>query len=782
VALCSLINIESVYLSDGEHQWIGDYRVYYWYRDEGVCPYVIIVALMALEKWLYDEIDATRPVNETLQILLERSRSVAFAGLLSAVARNNPALLQGPLKPLLAVPEFQCWEFWHSARPDAYSYLMMGWAGEIEPLKKLAHEWHTLPHRQTGLDQWGVWLFLNEPQMRPFFEQTRVRWIEQLESEQSNGQFKDFLERIIPQYDIANYGFQKHDNDGDIWVYEAPEEIRRKNEEVRKSIEETQLLHMFLIYCRQILDGGQPLPQERIEQFWDQLQRISTFISHADEGSRDVNVEDAVCGGAAVLLQFHRDWLKQSPDREAWCVAQLLKTIQNPRIDESPYVDIAFVTHKWDQFCAQVLPLLWVEDPDSPELRHCMAMLVTSHYYKTVEILFASAARLRSQLGQHFKQLQHFLLRWAMARWKWHRSRYDEQARLELDAWKNQEINAFTAKSLAADIPPWDTVAVKEPSQPTRQIKHRKGHLGIIRPPKRPRQPFGLDLMLIQHAYAWLPSLDRATSEDERAEWIGFWTQALDFFLWTLGDEVEGEEEIPDSVYEEDRWILDGVARLILELQRSEQPESFWQPILSLGAPGHRWVMTFLMAWFDNGLRAQPASDVFVREWRAMVEFAFASPKWQIESARRWFDLEDLWCSLLGFGRISFDLWAAAQKPVIRRLHDLYERWAQTHLRRPRCARAFINFLQTPAADEMRLNGLVWLDEAAKQGGDRFWDEQGLPDTLASLLDLCWTSHKARLRQQEATFDAFKTLLRKLADFQNPVALEIQHRVASANI
>ena len=49
------------------------------------------------------------------------------------------------------------------------------------------------------------------------------------------------------------------------------------------------------------------------------------------------------------------------------------------------------------------------------------------------------------------------------------------------------------------------------------------------------------------------------------------------------------------------------------------------------------------------GLRSEPASDAFVREWRAMLEYAFSSPRWSFDLTKRWFKLEEMWCVLIGF-------------------------------------------------------------------------------------------------------------------------------------
>ena len=166
---------------------------------------------MALEKWLCDAIDARQSIDELLNTLLQQSRSMAFAGLLSAVARKEPALFEGILQSLLAVPEFYHWEEqWHSSQPDQDMVAMIGWEDQGAPFVKLAREWHTLPHRRHGLHEWARHLFLNAPHMRLFFEQARLQWIARLQAVEESNQFKDYLEKLIAQYDIKNYEVQSH--------------------------------------------------------------------------------------------------------------------------------------------------------------------------------------------------------------------------------------------------------------------------------------------------------------------------------------------------------------------------------------------------------------------------------------------------------------------------------------------------------------------------------------------------------------------------------------------
>jgi len=755
-----------IMLPDGERKWIGNYRVYYWYRDLGPCPHPVVVALMALEKWLYDEIDEKRPIDTIVESILQQSNSVAFAGLLSVVGCKDPSLFQGSLQPLLAVPEFHHWELKYSLQSD--NYLMISWLNQGEQLTKLAREWYTLPHRRHGLYEWAQTLFLNDPQIRLFLEQVRSNWSRRLEILEEGDELKDYLEQLVAQYNIKNYKVQKHPEHGDIWVFEPPEKLRVENEKILKNISERQLLLTFPLNCRQILDAGQPLLPENLEQFWNILQRVSGLTPPADIEPGVINVEAAICGGVAVLLHFHRDWLEQYPEREEWCMNQLLKTIHNPPKAGKFDVEENASDYHWDSFCAQVLPLLWAEDPDLPILRECVASLATSYHYKTVAILINSAAKHRSRLGESFKQLQHFLLRWAATRWKWKRTRHEKRP-FDVEAWLQREVKAFVKGSISPQIPPLEELAVEEHLRKYSRSGYYK---------RRPRQSPGLDLELIQAAYAWLPSLDQAASETERAEWIAFWKEALGCTLRMLGEETGDDEEIDGTPYDWDRWVFDHIAPLIMELRPTEHPKDFWKPILTLGPPGHYWIKDFLREWFLNGLRSERDRDVFVLEWRAMAEFAFFSPKWDFDLISHRFHLEEMWCHMMGFDWIVSDMWSAAQKPIVRQMHDIYERWGRAHLKRARCAVPFIAFLKQPAAEEILLDGIIWLEKAASQADDQFWSERNIQESLASLLDVCWRSHQSRLRQHQTSFGAFMNLLKSLADHQNTLAMELQDRMS----
>jgi hypothetical protein len=758
----------TINLSDGEHRWVGDYMVYYWYRDHSPCPCPVVAALMALEKWLYDNINEGKSIDGIIELILQHADSVAFAGLLSAVGRKNPSLFKDLLQPLLAVPEFHYWESkYHS---ESHDYLMIGWFGRGRHSVKLAQRWYSLPHRKKGLHDWAQDIFLNIQQMRPFFGNACLSWQNRLEVLHEGDELRDYLEQLVAHYNIKNFRVQEHPEFGDIWIFQPPWGLRRKNEKIIKESEKRMLLLFFPLQCRQILNKSQPLAHDNLLQFWTVLQRISEFTPREDVESEINNVEDAICGGIAVLVELHRDWLKQNPEKEKWCIDALLKTIQNPPEPRGFDSEVDIADWRWDSFCAQSIPLLWVENPDSPVLRECVAILATSHHYKTVEILFASTVRVRGHLGENFKQLQHFLLRWAATRRKQYLISYGIFHSFDMRRWLKQEIEAFVKKSIPSQLPSWEKVSVKEP--------YRKHNFpNFLR--RRPRQSPGLDLQLIEAAFTWLPSLDHAIDETERIEWINFWKEALDCTLRMLGEETEDDYEIEGTPYEWDRWVFARLALLIVELRTDEHPEDFWRPILNLGVAGHCWVNDFLEQWFLRGLSSKHHEN-FVREWRAMAGFAFHSSKWNYDLVKHGHHLREMWCYLMSFDTITLDMWNCSKKPIVRQMRDMYELWAKAHLDKFGCAKPFIVFLKQPAAEEILLDSLIWLEKAANQTDDLFLRGYRIQEELASLLDVCWSSHQSKLRHSEATFDAFKDLLKRLADHQNKLAMELQDRVSKS--
>jgi hypothetical protein len=705
-------------------------------------------------------------------VILRESKSLSFAGLLSAVGRREPALFQDPLLPLLGVSNFLIWKPNDSAQ--VREFLMIGWRNKDEILQKLAHEWHTMAHRGISLNEMALSYFLNIPEKRNFFEQARTNWTERLKSlTRRNSGFRDELEVLIEKFNINNYKTEIHPEHGEIWTFIPPKRLRAKTEASRKSFNEQFSIVSWPLQCRQILNSGAPLSEENLESLWTELLRISESAPVEHKVTRRViQVEHAICGAIAVLAKLHQDWLKQHPEREKWCVQKLTKIILNPPKSGPLDIEGTGGDWKWNGFSAEALPIFWAKDPDSPILRKCMVLLATNSDIRTVAFLFASSGEKRKQLGPHFKQLQHFLRHWAAEKWRHRLNQIRDMPTTDIAKWLEREIQHFVEGATAASLPTLRELAVEEPIDRYRSWDEDW---------KRPTLDPTLDLSLIQAAYSWLPALDRANSIEERAEWLSFWHEALDCTLDRLRVEKEEDEdkEVDGLPYDWDYWVLNRISELILQLEQSEQPETFWKPILEVGPGGYHWLEDFFQKWFINGFSSGKVRDGFSREWRAMAEFVFSSPKWNPEASRLWYDVRRVWWSILGFSQSIANLWDEDKKLLVAGMRDIYEQWANAYLYDSMSALQFAAFLRSPAAKEIVLDGLVWFERNTKAAKDEFWQEHNIQDILAEVLDKCWRHHQIELRQEEKYFTAYKSLLKKLAVFQNPLALEIQQRIAT---
>ncbi|RJQ47689.1 MAG: ATP-binding protein [Nitrospiraceae bacterium] len=774
------IPIPSVIMStaEGEKTWIGDNELFFAYRDCGDIPHVIVSALMALEKWFYDRLEAKESVAEAIETIIKNTRSVVFAGLLIGVGKSHPELFKSILRPFLTVPEFYRWEMHH--RVDGEGHQMIGW-GELRHTKeqiKRANEWNNMAHRKIELYAISQSLFLNDEDGRKIIEDATSKWEVRLEAFAPDDELCEsgYLERLIREFDINNWESKSHPEHGEYWEFNPPREFKEQQEIAFKELSDRKLLIGFPMQCRELLDKNLQLSQDYLETFWDILKRIENLSVPEDIEDGLITIQDSLCAGAAVLIEFHRDWLRKHPIKEEWCIKHLINTTKTPpsinRSDSSRNI----CRWKWYTFCAQAIPILWSENPDSKELRELVISLTTDKHYVTVEILFRQAAKHRHLLRDNLLQLQNFLLHWSAARYKLTRVIYvdvgrnkkqekeKDRIKKESDALAQQFINGITT----LPMPKWNEIALID-TRPSLVAPDSKGKF-------YPRDP-GLNFEVIESAYSWIPSIDHAIDERDRKNMILFWEESLNCILWMLGNGSEEIEDIEGHPYTFERWVFQYIPDLILHLHPEEKPENFWKPILSLGSPAHNWIGDFLSNWFYYDINTTQKEEAFIRIWKQMLDFAFSSSRW---SSGFYYRLQEIWNKLMGLDGILLTIWDEKRKSLVDHMADYYERWANLYLQYDDCAEAYLLFLQQPAAESLRLKSLVWLYKGVSSHKDGFWyDRQKEHENrLAKLLDLCWQSHRTELRQGQDYFDAFKNLLKILVQRQNNLAMELSDRVS----
>jgi len=694
-----------------------------------------------------------------------------FLKLLCDVGRQSPGLFENALRPLLVSPEVLYWDI--DVRLQGRGHLMIGADLKGDWFAQLAHDFNNLEHRTKDLRNVGVEMMFNRPLQRPFFEQARQAWESRLAVEQ-NEEMRVFLEALIIWFDPNSYNVRDHPEHGPVIVNTRAEDVAAERATEYQQQHENLLVMTFGGRCRELLDTGQGLPAERVEPFWDDLQHIYAARERPDAPWPQGMVDDDICGGAAVLLRFHQGWLEQNQGHMAWCLDQLKQVIVHPPQPGFGDVPESAFNMSWDCFASDVVPMLWAQDPQEPDLRTCVALLAFARHYRAVATLFARCAEHRVVLGEDFTRLRRLLFERAYVDGRTHRVRYWMQSRHDfldghdhgpnqdlverfvriVDEWVNTRIIAFIDGDLPSELTSWHDADDPE------RFREIDAHL-----PKWCLLDYRLDFQLICEAHSWLPTPDKAHSDVERSEWLAFWRQALTHIVGRT-EPTQAKQQDSLVPHPEERWVLHGIAAAVPYMRPEENPERLWQVVLDLRPEASYWVEEFLQSFHRAALQAASVPEGYVALVRAMFDFADASATWPTqESAHHgsrgsvWHYGSDPWRSLLGLDGWTQERWQERHTSIIRMAIDLFQRWTTVNLKSDRCVQAWARFLERPAAQPILLQGIQWLEDAAAATHGHLIERDDSANAIASLLTTAWSDHQAELRSNRSALLALLSLL-----------------------
>ncbi len=761
-------------LFDGEEQtWIGDRRWFFSYRDTTHAPDVLVSALMALEKWLYTQLDQNQEVENIVTDILGRTRSLAMAGLLVGVGRREPKLFLGPLLPFLSVPEIYYFDLVHQISDEHHQ--MIGWGvRHTQKEYEAAIEWHGMPHRKKSLEHIVLELILKHPTFRVRIDDIRIKWQERLKQDAEEGSVDDLLFRLYHQFNIKNWHCELDSENNLKLNFQEPEEMLARNRGTLQLHEVRQSIIYLPFQCRQVIDGKQELSEIEFEQLWERVESLVDLdFDEVFDKQPMVSKQDIVCGLVSVAVCKFRNWLEAEAEQELDCLNALIEIVSNPPPRRDFDVAESIIDNSWDSFCADALPILWADNQNEPKIRQAIGNLVFSFHYETVKRLFKQIATIRDQLGDDFHRLQHLLLRWSALRYRVNSlngrlSDSESSSYEEFDKEVNELLRQFIDASLSPNIPQWKTLDhAFNDNRPSLCDPSTKKYY--------PRSPC-LDLQLISSAYEWITGLDKAHNEIERNHWLEFWIQSVETLCWILGEGSPEIEAIDGTPYEFDRWLFQKLPPILISTKSTHEAESLWCPILKLGVPAHYWIDTFLNDWWVYGFPNNAEKQQhFLSIWKDMWKFTRTSPSWNDTVKRSW-DMNKSYCALMGLGELTlaFDFWSEDKSPLVKAMTEEFRLWCEAHLSDETCAQAFIRFLSKPAASSLQIVGIKWLDQTITQHG--FWHDsyKRIDKQLTDLLDHC----QKLIERDVDTRTAFFRLLRILVERQNTQAMALQERLS----
>lgn len=788
---------ELVEIDGHAKRWLGDSRVFRFHHDWPLFHGSMIhSALMALEKWFYEQIEQGRDieVEAAARRIVAESESVAFAGLMFDVGKRSPSLFAGALKPLFSAGVLWSWDFQLTllragSQPDPIGF----WGMQPQQLIALAQEWYRLPHRRhllLGSDGAIPRTMLSKAAFRTFFEDVRNRWKAELDSGAASDDLRLLIERINPD----NYTFPSEADQDQTIDFEWPEAIRRENDEHLRQIGLEQAITQFPYRCRKVLNAGTPLPADQLMPVFKWLQSLDTqppTMPTAD-GEPVQRLENVILGGVAVLVVLHLDWLLEDPSRIAWCRSKLEAISNNPPEASQFDSEVAIGDHRWDDFAAECGLRLLAADRSDPLARKLVAEGIMAFHYGTTGLTMARAFAVRHQIGDDFGRLITLSVRWAALRvLKGISKDAGSEDKQKWDESKAALFQEFMDQKLAADLPDFKRInsetrtaydALYEKRHPEFQSRRsnarRTSTFGGSREELYPDR-LGLDERVLTAALAWL-NPNHAQAPEERTRWLTLIHALLELVVQAVPvvDDPDNQE-IKGLPSDFDGWVFQIVARAVPQLAAPENPQSLWQSIFDLGAPAHDWVERFFWFWFTDGLRAAKSPSDFVRIWRSMIIYAAASSRWN-QSTYGSYRLDGMVIELLGldgrWGALAAD---EAFSPVLATMVDVFGQAADLWFQMPTIVRNFLQFVVQPAGIHLLCPAIFWVLKAVAQFSSYDWRD-GIEQGLVEFMRICWQRERTQILANSELQQAYFDLLAKLVSRGGHAAIALRDQIVES--
>jgi len=500
-----------------------------------------------------------------------------------------------------------------------------------------------------------------------------------------------------------------------------------------------------------------------------------------------------MCGIAAVLIRLARAWLEGNPRHKAWCVETLIGTISSPPPWGEFDLPESVGSHDWEHFACEALPVLWAEQPENPTYRKAVGHLVFSKHYGAASQLMRACFESRETLGSEYWLVVDLMIKWAFIRWDLIRARNTTERKRALEA-GDAAMTGFLDRKRARPLRDWlPKLLRKTTATPTLSTwarlaldlgdrRHRGYRSGAIRGEVYVTHP-AIDFGQLKSMFDGAFGLDAAHSHAERIRFVSLWQNALDVSLASTrpvdaaGHPLDLEKAGAETATDFEIWVLEQIALVVSQMTPEEQPRRLWVPILALGVHADFRARRFLGSWYVRARESCPKGR-FLAYLREMIEFALATRSWRGvgRSAR---ESPGLWLELLGILRFSKPIWTDDDRTVVRELAPLFERALPFVLNGSHESARFLDWLADSSAQDVRLRLFGQIADYALEADDSWLRAYKLDDQIARFLCCLWANHQTELTADAAGMQRYRSLLARLADLQNPIALELQHTISS---
>jgi hypothetical protein len=590
--------------------WVGDANVYAWHRYLRMHGDTVECALMALEKWLYEEIESQRSITQWMQYIFDHGTSAAFAGLLVSVGLRYHALFASVLQPLLG--NFYVYECQMSlATNEGGETWTISLAGQPQEVIKLAADWNRMPHRRYLLRDIATALMLQHKGTLEYLSTRKTEWAKLRQgSEKSRLDMEFFLARFDP----ANYT-ETPQEDGRVMItMRWPAHLEKIAQESQEESKLKMLALGLALRARRLLEGQETLRPDELPEFAAQVQQLANWKDSSDDGSQEHYRISSIAGGLAVLVIKHRAWLSQNADLEKWCLATLRDLEPVKTEFDSP---MSINDHGAETFLGEAGVALLQENSEEWVLRMAFEGVTGAHYNSTLFTLWR-AYLLRGQLGDRFGELVNVMVLWSALRRAAIRAGSGYYADdTKFPEYRTTLFQRYVGGKLKGPLIPLrraetlgrrlvERAERRSMSSGERRVREaqRKWAKERNNDHKLHREMPVIDLEVIQKGFGFLAAMvrERLPGEDQMLQ-QQYVREVFDLEMRTLPRPEPDDErcKIQGTLYDFDWWVMARAAEFVAHTNSLGTARIFYQPILELGPAAKYWVENFLHSWIRLG-------------------------------------------------------------------------------------------------------------------------------------------------------------------------------------
>jgi hypothetical protein len=768
--------------------WFGNGHVYNLHRDGGLEENTIACALMAVEKWLYDEVDAGHEIHNYVQYIFDNATSLAFAGVLISVGLYHPALFHGCLRPLLGnIHIYDCQS--SAALNESFKGWSIGFAGRPQQEVQLAISWNGMPHRRVLLRDLVPKLLFENADTQAYLKESAAKWekTQKPGTEDEREKLQLFLAKFRPEsYELTS----RQDDLIEIRAV-LPEEVEQKRQVSQAESEFRLLSHGLALHARRTLNGQEALSADQLPEFFHRIQ-VLQHPEYSDLSQSETRYRlQSIAGGLAVLFINHRSWLSQNKDSEQWCF-DVLRNLRDVDLDEHEGPESGDAGYNVETFLGEIGVFLLQERQDE-WIKRIAFEGVTGFYYASTLFTMWRAHVCRKRLGGTFDELVHALLLWSALRRAAIREEGYHSQRAALPKYRGTLYARFLNGKLGRRLVTIEMAAKlgghlierierKDPSAIARRQweRQREALDRKDRDRKANRDMAHIDYQVLQAGFSFLSAeLTSESSDRRRAE--GYIRQLFNLEMETLPI-LEGDDEgreIGGTAYEFDIWVMQQTAELLATFNSPEQARPFCEQVLRRGPAARYWTQDFLEAWITVTLPKIADRSIFVEIWKGMVDYTFSLPAWIGRRPGIWYQAEGLSVDLMGLREPAVKVLGRKEYvDLVKEMAPTFKRWGDQWLKYASVATWFANFLTTESGRSLLAQGIQQLSPLISSFADSDWERDSLAPTLTAALAAAWKHMPSEIAGDPPLRNAFLHILTELCARSVAEAVHLRDRVS----